>query len=339
MRGWSLVVTAMLTLLAITPIIQAVESIGEPSYTNGDEFVYVGHTAALLNDLNEQWKDEEGFEGVTIDEVEEFTVTQRGSESCNILDWSGDCTKAIIEHTVNMTVSWENGSTNYDNDSLQMSVIYEATHWKSRGTPGWEKLDSSTKTTTIFSGGGEDNLLEHELNVVQLTKRVGDFPATVRVGEAWDVEERSESTGVERNRENRGVWTEAQFNYSEVTQVSYKVIGEGVILYGIANEKTHDVLSVERVDLGNNVTTIDHFVESGYLAKTETWQNGTLTLSATLTEHRYYVNEPHDVSTSSNWIIPTMLICLLFVGLIAAGAGYAAVNTAAKTRVETHEEP
>ena len=88
------------------------------------------------------------------------------------------------------------------------------------------------------------------------------------------------------------------------------------------------------MDLGDNTTTIDFFREEGFLAHTETWQNGTLLLSATLTDFRYYVNEPHASTMSTNWLLPTVLICMVVLVVIGIGATWFGISTVPKTRIE-----
>ena len=325
-------------LLLITPSTGAVESIGEPSYTTDDWFEYDGYTEQLVASLTDHWESEDDFLGVEVTEREELRVTQLGSEHCTILSWSGDCAKAQITHLVNFTVDWMENTTNFENDTLNMSISYTGTHWKSRGTAGWEKLDATTLTVTQFSGGGENNYLEHEVSEVTLTRRVGEFPESIRIGESWDVEKSIEITGVERNRENMGIWDENEYNHSTTSQVLNQVIGERVIYYGVASEKSHDTLTVERVDLGNNVTTIDCFIADGFLAHTETWNNGSLELSATLTDFRYYVNEPHETTSYSNWLFPTIFVCLLLIAVLGAGAAWFGLSTIPKTRLESEGE-
>ena len=316
------------------PTALAIESIGEPEYTTDDWFQYQGYTEQLVNQLSDAWQDEQNFEGITLTTREELRVTQLGTESCTILTWSGDCVKARMTHLVNFTVDWQDNTTNYENDTLNMSISYTATHWKSRGTAGWEKLDTTTLTITQFSGGGEDNFLEHELQEVALTRRIGTFPETIQIGELWDVEKTVQISGLERTRENRGLWTENEYNRSTVTQLSYQVLGERGVYYGVDNTKLHDTLAIQRVDLGNNTTTIDFFREEGFLAHTETWQNGTLLLSATLTDFRYYVNEPHSSTMSTNWLLPTVLTCMVVLVVIGIGAAWFGISAVPKTRIE-----
>lgn len=316
------------------PTALAIESIGEPEYTTDDWFQYQGYTEQLVNQLSDAWQDEQNFEGITLTTREELRVTQLGTESCTILTWSGDCVKARMTHLVNFTVDWQDNTTNYENDTLNMSISYTATHWKSRGTAGWEKLDTTTLTITQFSGGGEDNFLEHELQEVALTRRIGTFPETIQIGELWDVEKTVQVSGLERTRENRGLWTENEYNRSTVTQLSYQVLGERGVYYGVDNTKLHDTLAIQRVDLGNNTTTIDFFREEGFLAHTETWQNGTLLLSATLTDFRYYVNEPHSSTMSTNWLLPTVLTCMVVLVVIGIGAAWFGISAVPKTRIE-----
>ena len=321
-----------LSIILFAPVAVATEKIGEPTYTSQDWFEYEGYTEQLILQLTQEWDDDDDFEGVTLTTREELRITQLGTESCTILTWSGDCVKAQITHLVNFTLDWQDNTTNYDNDTLNMSVSYTATHWKSRGTAGWEKLDSTTMTTTQFSGGGEDNFLEHELQEVALITRSGEFPETIQIGESWDVEKNVKISGLERVRENRGLWTDTEYNLTTVSQIAYQVLGERVVHYGIANEKLHDTLAVQRVDLGDNTTTIDFFREEGFLAHTETWQNGTLSLSATLTAYRYYIDEPHASTVSANSVMPILLTCLAVLVVLGAGAAWYGLSTVPKVK-------
>ena len=186
--------------------------------------------------------------------------------------------------------------------------------------------------------GSEMCIRDSEINEVILTRRVGDFPENVKIGESWDIEKTIEITGVERTRENLGVWDENEYNHSTTSQVLNQVIGERVIRYGVANEKSHDTLAVERIDLGSNITTIDCFIVDGFLAHTETWNNGTLELSATLSEFRYYVNEPHEITSYSNWLFPTVFVCLLLIVVLGVGATWFGLSSVPKTRIENEDD-
>ncbi len=331
--GRNAFICLLIILFIPLPHVSAIEMVSNPDYTPDDWFVYEGYSESLTAKLREQWEGEENFEGVTLNDVEELRVTHKGNEVCTILSWSGDCIKAEISHTVNISVGWQANTTNYDNDTLNMSITHYATHWQARGTAGWEKLDSVTSTTTTFSGGGEENLLEHELREVKLVERVGHFPVRVELGGIWDVEERVEVSGTERVRENHGLWSEREYNHSNVTQVAFRVLGERDVHYGDLNEKRHDTLAVERVDLSDNTTTVDFFRSEGFLARTERWHNGTLTLSATLVDYRYYVTEPHDANESTNSLMPILLACFAVLVVIGIGATRFGLSMVPKPRM------
>jgi hypothetical protein len=84
--------------------------------------------------------------------------------------------------------------------------------------------------------------------------------------------------------------------------------------------------------LGDNTTTIDFFREEGFLAHTETWQNGTLSLSATLTAYRYYIDEPHASTVSANSVMPILLTCLAVLVVLGAGAAWYGLSTVPKVK-------
>lgn len=322
---------ATLLLLLPAPALAAT-FIGEPTYNVDDWFEYEGYTEALVLNLAAEWDSDSDFEGVVVTDQQAMKVTQLGSETCQILDWDGGCTIAQLTYLVNVTLSWAENSTQYVNDTLNMSISYDATHYKARSNAGWEKLDATTLTETRFSGGGEDNFLEQELRVVTLIRRVGDWPDRIELGSAWDVEETETVSITTRTRENRALWSESVSNFSSTEQVAYRATGESLVHYGIANEKDHDTLVIERTYLTENITHRDYFRHEGFLARTETWRNETLTLSATLVDYRYYETEPHAYTSTSNWLLPTLFVGLLTIGVIGAGAAYLTFTSVPKSQ-------
>ncbi len=327
--------STVVAILLITPIpASAIQTLGEPSYTVDDWFEYDGYTESIVDQMTEQWQSLEYFNSTQITHIENLRVTQLGGEYCTIITWSGDCTKARITHMVNFTLNFETNSTNYDNDTMNMSVSYSATHWKSRGSLGWEKLDTTVLTITQFSGGGEDNYLEDETNEIILVERIGDFPSSITIGDVWDVEERSETSGELRQRENRGIWSTQEYNRSETDQMVFHASSEATVHYGVANSKSHNTIILERTNLGENITHKDFFVSDGYLAHTEIWDNGTLILSATLTDYRYYVNEPHSSSESANSLAPILIACFSVIIILGLGATWFGLSSVPKTRAE-----
>lgn len=336
---WQVVTATIATLLLLLPTpALAATSIGEPTYHEDDWFEYEGYTEALVFDLAAEWSSDEDFEGVAVTSQEAMRVTQLGSENCQILDWDGGCTKAQLTYLVNITLSWATNTTQYENDTLNMSISYDATHWKARSNAGWERLDATTLTETRFSGGGEDNFLEEELRVVTLTERVGDWPDLINLTSSWDLEETLTITATTRTRENRGLWSESVSNLSSTGQVAYRATEERLVHYGMANEKDHDTLVIERSSLADNITHRDHFRSEGFLARTETWQNETLLLSATLVDYRYYETEEHSYTSTSNWLLPALLVGLLALGLIGAGAAYFTLSKIPMPKPKEREE-
>ncbi len=334
-------VLALLLALLLFPLPTATAAsfrLDEPIYHNGDEFVYEGYTAELLNRLRSTWEDEGDLLSVEVTASEELTVSHLGSEGCSILGWSGDCDRARISHSVNVTITWVENTTAFTNDTLNMSIVHTADHWKARGTHRYEKLASVTHTETYFSGGGEDNVLEHEFRVTTQTERVGDWPDVVEVGSSWDVEMTETSNVTERTRENKGPWAESWRDEVSTQQVAYRALNLTTVHYGVVNEKSHDTIIIRRDHLGDNLTFHDHFREEGFLARTEMYDGETLLLSTTLVEYNYYETEPHSLTSSSNWMLPTIIVGLVVLAIIAAGAAFAVVSSAPRARNPEQDE-
>lgn len=311
----------------------------EPIYHNGDEFVYEGHNAELLSRLRSTWEDDGDLLSVDVTAAEELTVEHLGSEWCSILGWSGDCDRARVSHSVNVTITWMENTTSFTNDTVNLSIVYTADHWEARGTHRYEKLAAVTATETNFSGGGEDNLLEHELRETTQTERIGDWPSVVELGSSWDVEMTESLNVTERTRENNGPWSESWRDEVSTQQVAYQTVNLSTVHYGIANEKSHDTIVIRRDHLGDNLTFFDHFREEGFLARTEMYDGDTLMLSITLVEYTYYETEPHSVTSTSNWLLPTIIVGLVVLAIIAIGSAFAVVSIVPKVRNPEPDEP
>ncbi len=335
-------VLALLLALLLFPLPTATAAsfrLDEPIYHDGDEFVYEGYTAELLNRLRTAWENEGDLLSVAVTASEELTVSHLGSEGCSILGWSGDCDRARTSHSVNVTITWVENTTAFTNDTLNMSIVHTADHWKARGTHRYEKLAAVTNTETSFSGGGEDNVLEHDLRESTETERVGDWPDVVEVGSSWDVEMTETSNVTERTRENKGPWTESWRDEVSTQQVAYRALNLTTVHYGAANEKSHDTIIIRRDHLGDNLTFLDHFREEGFLARTEMYEGETLLLSTTLVEYSYYESEPHSVTSTSNWLLPAIIVGLVIMAIIAAGAAFAVVSSVPRARNPEQDEP
>jgi|GEM_PF-1083556 hypothetical protein len=321
-RGLTLAATIAALVLLLPTSSLAATTINDPIFNVDDWFEYEGYTDELVFSLAAQWDSDDDFEGLSVTDQNMMRVTQLGNENCRILDWDGGCIKAQLTYLVNMTLNWQENTTQYVNDTLNMSISYDAIHYKANSNAGWEKLDATTLTETRFSGGGEDNLLEQESRVITLTERVGDWPNKIGINSTWDIEETQTISTTTKTRENRGLWSESVSNFSRTEQVVYRATGESLVHYGVANERDHDTLVIERTYLTENITHRDYFRSEGFLARTETWDDGNLVLSATLVDYRYYETEPHSYTSSSNWLLPALFVGLLTLGVIGAGAAY-----------------
>jgi len=57
-----------------------------------------------------------------------------------------------------------------------------------------------------------------------------------------------------------------------------------------------------------------------------------------LVEYSYYETEPHSVTSSSNWLLPTIIVGLVVLSIIAAGAAFAVVSSVPQARNPEQDE-
>ena len=282
-----LVAFMVVGLLASTA--SASMTITQPNYTTGDWFEYDGWTAAVFAEYEAQMEAEsEDFDHLSIVEEVPMRLTIEASESISLGGQSTNCRVSIIEHALNMTVHFTDGSTDYENDTMTINVTTTIEVWMPTGASAFEKRVETVFLENWFSGGGEDNYIETRLITEEVIERNGLWPSEINVGDEWDFSETISRTTTTEERINRALWNEtSRVSEDLARQVTWTAIEETNVSTGDANQEMTPTMRMEQQIVGESRTSMDWYHEEGYLVKTQHYVNGTLVLSATLSDYKY----------------------------------------------------
>ena len=246
-------------------------------------------------------------------------LTIEESESISLGGQSTPCRVSLIEHSVNMTVHFTDGNTEYENDTMTLNVTTTIQVWMPTGASAFEKRVETIFLETWFSGGGEDNYIETRLTTVEIIERDGLWPSAIDVGDEWDFSETISRTTTTEERINRALWNETSSVSEDLSrQVTWTATEENVISTGETNGEDTLTIRMEQQIVGESRTSTDWYHEEGYLVKTQHFVNGTLVLSATLTDHRYSSeNVVVTVVTDNGLPAPSLLVGLGVFALAA----------------------
>ena len=104
----------------------------------------------------------------------------------------------------------------------------------------------------------------------------------------WDFSETISRTTIAEERINRALWNEtSRVSEDLARQVTWTAVEEAVVSTGDDNYGNTPTIRMEQQIVGESRTSIDWYHEEGFLVKTQHFVNGTLILSATLTDHKY----------------------------------------------------
>ena len=282
-----LVAFMVVGLLASTA--SAAMTITQPSYTTGDWFEYDGWTAAVFAEYEAQMEAEsEDFDHLSIVEEIPMRLTIEASESISLGGQSTNCRVSIIEHALNMTVHFTDGSTDYENDTMAINVTTTIEVWMPIGASAFEKRVETIFLENWFSGGGEDNYIETRLITEEIIERNGLWPSEINVGDEWDFSETISRTTTAEERINRALWNEtSRVSENLARQVTWTALEETNVSTGDANQEMTPTMLMEQQIVGESRTSMDWYHEEGYLVKTQHYVNDTLVLSATLSDYKY----------------------------------------------------
>ena len=280
---------AFMVVGLLAPTASAAMTITQPSYTTGDWFEYDGWTAAVFAEYEAQMEAEsEDFDHLSVVEEVPMRLTIEASESISLGGQSTNCRVSIIEHALNMTVHFTDGSTDYENDTMTINVTTTIEVWMPTGASAFEKRVETVFLENWFSGGGEDNYIETRLITEEVIERNGLWPSEINVGDEWDFSETISRTTTTEERINRALWNETDRVSEDLArQVTWTAIEETNVSTGDANQEMTPTMLMEQQIVGESRTSMDWYHEEGYLVKTQHYVNGTLVLSATLSDYKY----------------------------------------------------
>ena len=308
--GMRRLLVAVMVVGLLVPVTAAGMTITQPNYSAGDWFEYDGWTAAVFAEYESQMEaNSTDFDHLNLVEEVPMRLTIQASESISLGGQSTNCRVSLVEHSVNMTVHFTDGSTDYDNDTMTLNVTTTIEVWMPTGASAFEKRVETIYLETWFSGGGEDNYLENRLITEEIIERDGLWPSGIDVGDEWDFSESISRTTIAEQRINRALWNETSRDSEDLArQVTWTAAEETTISTGETNSDNTATIRMEQQIVGESRTSIDWYHEEGFLVKTQHFVNGTLVLSATLTDHKYSAeNVVATVVTSNGLPAPSLL--------------------------------
>ncbi len=311
---------AFMVVGLLAPTASAAMTITQPSYTTGDWFEYDGWTAAVFAEYEAQMEAEsEDFDHLSVVEEVPMRLTIEASESISLGGQSTNCRVSIIEHALNMTVHFTDGSTDYENDTMTINVTTTIEVWMPTGASAFEKRVETVFLENWFSGGGEDNYIETRLITEEVIERNGLWPSEINVGDEWDFSETISRTTTTEERINRALWNETDRVSEDLArQVTWTALEETNVSTGDANQEMTPTMLMEQQIVGESRTSMDWYHEEGYLVKTQHYVNGTLVLSATLSDYKYSAeNVVATVVTDHGLPAPSLLVGLGVFALAA----------------------
>ncbi|MBN16951.1 MAG: hypothetical protein CMB37_02165 [Euryarchaeota archaeon] len=319
-RGMRRGLVALLIVGLLATSTTSAMTISQPDFRSGDWFEYDGWTAAVFAEYEAHMEAESpDYERLNLTEEVPMRLTFEDNENINLGGQDTNCRVSIVEHSVNMTVHFTPDSTNYENDTMTLNVTTSIKVWMPTGASAFEKRVETIYLESWFSGGGEDNYIESKMTTEEIIERDGLWPSGIEVGDEWDFAETISRTTVNEERINRALWNEtSRVSEDLVRQVTWTAIEESNISIGDSNAETVQTIRMDQQIVGESRTSTDWYHEEGYLVKTQHFVNGTLTLSATLTDHEYSAeNVVNTVVTSNGLPAPSILAAIAMLAMAA----------------------
>ena len=295
-------------------------TIGQPDYRSGDWFEYDGWTAAVFAEYEAKMAAEsEDYERLNLTEDVPMRLTFEDNENINLGGQDTNCRVSVVEHSVNMTVHFIPNSTEYTNDTMTLNVTTNIKVWMPIGASAFEKRVETITLESWFSGGGEDNYIESRLITEELIERDGLWPSGIEVGHEWDFAETITRTTISEERINRALWNEtSRLTENIARQITWTAVEEVDIAVGEFNDENVATIRMDQQIVGESRTSTNWYHEEGYLVKSQHFVNGTLTLSATLTDHEYSASNVVSTIVTSNGLPAPSLLAAITLFAVAA---------------------
>ena len=202
---------------------------------------------------------------------------------------------------------------------MTLNVTTNIKVWMPIGASAFEKRVETITLESWFSGGGEDNYIESRLITEELIERDGLWPSGIEVGHEWDFAETITRTTISEERVNRALWNETnRLTENIARQITWTAVEEVDIAVGEFNDENVATIRMEQQIVGESRTSTNWYHEEGYLVKSQHFVNGTLTLSATLTDHEYSASNVVSTIVTSNGLPAPSLLAAITLFAVAA---------------------
>ncbi|MEE2758433.1 MAG: hypothetical protein VYA86_00425 [Candidatus Thermoplasmatota archaeon] len=311
---------ALVIVSLVATSVSSEMTISQPDYRSGDWFEYDGWTAAVFAEYETKMEEESpDYEYLNLTEEVPMKLTFQDNEKISLGGQDTNCRVSIVEHSVNMTVHFTPGSTDYENDTMTLNVTTNIKVWMPTGASAFEKRVETISLETWFSGGGEDNYIESKMTTEEIIERDGLWPSGIEVGDEWDFAETISRTTITEERINRALWNETSRVAEDLArQVTWNAVEEADVSVGEFNAETVPTIRMEQQIVGEARTSTDWYHEDGYLIKTQHFVNGTLALSATLTNYEYAAeNVVSTVVTGNGLPAPSIIATTMILAMAA----------------------
>ena len=287
MKKFTILITTLLVLLIIPLNVSSDDAfkVTSPDYLVGDFFEYSGYTNAVVNDFKNTLDEENNNAEVKIIENSELRVDIASFEECELKDFTGFCQRGKTSHSVNLSLSWEENSTNYFGDQMYVIISTNEESLTTQSESPWSWTKRAVKITLIFkTKNNEEHNVERRTTHEFTTHTTGAIPESITVGDSWiSVESRELSTEL-AHRENNGLWNKITTNTNlTITRIftaeSYELLDSelGII----------PVISVIEGNVDSGNYTFSYLDELGFIRKIENFANNEKTFSTELQEFRY----------------------------------------------------
>ena len=278
-----LVASVFLLIPSLAPIVNAEVVIEERSNHVGDWFEYDGYGNSLAIAMANQYAQIDGadFVGWTLvwDELLRVEVTEKAT--CDIGEWSGTCLRTVGVHHLNITLQWAENTTQYDDDKLLLNVTSEIHSESPFSTSTWHFEQRRISLRSWFSGDDEMNMVETETTTKMTPEESNPKPKIIEKGDTWQSSVTIQKRDEMRQRINLGMWNESLSEREETQTIVYTVEDEASVNTAKENWQT---LRLRQQGLGEDNYSISYLSEFGWPIRTEEYENGTLTMSMTLSD-------------------------------------------------------
>ena len=316
---------SIMVTLTFIPVANA--EVVTPKWTDGDRFEYMGYdTFAIRNFENFVFN---GTKPISVDKTDgqRLTIVYGSERECTRSAWEGNCGYAQQSHRIVMETMWENGSTMFESDLLNITIEMNVECWEPVDRigiiPAFADCKYSWNYLISFTVGPEDNTVEFEAVQWNNVTYSGDWPETFRIGDSWTTEENVDREYNHRSRSNGGVWNETEIqSISEASTWSWTVMDEVNVYLGENADIKEEATRVQILEAGgfrNNTYWLD---EEGYVVRNEFREDGVLLATLQLTDWTYSLEDQRGTQVSGGTGASVLFFGALITIVLLTGIGW-----------------